>query len=63
MNTIVDMIINNDLINSIASVIKFIMSIPEYIITTLSALPNEITSLLYGALIIIIALFLYRFVR
>lgn len=63
MDTIIDMIINSDLINSIASVIKFILDIPNLIKNIMSALPSEIMLLLNAALIIIIALFLYRFVK
>lgn len=63
MDTIVDLIVNNELISNISSVIKFILSLPNYIINTLSALPSEITSLLGTALIIIVALFLYRLIR
>lgn len=63
METIVDLILNNKLISNISSVIKFILSLPNYIINTLSSLPSEITSLLGTALIIIVAIFLYRFVR
>ena len=63
MDTIIDMIINSDLINSIASVIKFILDIPNLIKNIMSALPSEIMLLLNAALIIIIALFLYRFLK
>lgn len=63
MDTIVDLILNNKLISNISSVIKFILSLPNYIINTLSSLPSEITSLLGTALIIIVALFLYRLIR
>lgn len=63
MDTIVDLILNNKLISNISSVIKFILSLPNYIINTLSSLPSEITSLLGTALIIIVAIFLYRFVK
>ena len=63
MDTIVDLIVNNELISNISSVIKFILSLPNYIINTLSALPSEITNLLGTALIIIVALFLYRLIR
>lgn len=63
MDTIVDLIVNNELISNISSVIKFILSLPNYIIDTLSALPSEITTLLGTALIIIVALFLYRLIR
>lgn len=63
MDTIVDLILNNELISNISSVIKFILGLPNYIINTLSSLPSEITSLLGTALIIIVAIFLYRFVR
>lgn len=63
MDTIIDMIINSDLINSIASVIKFILDIPSLIKNIMSALPSEIMLLLNAALIIIVALFLYRFVK
>ena len=63
MDTIIDMIINSDLINTIASVIKFILDIPNLIKNIMSALPSEIMLLLNAALIIIIALFLYRFVK
>ena len=63
MDTIVDLILNNKLISNISSVIKFILSLPNYIIDTLSSLPSEITSLLGTALIIIVALFLSRLIR
>lgn len=63
MDTIVDLILNNELISNISSVIKFILGLPTYIINMLSSLPSEITSLLGTALIIIVALFLYRLIR